>query len=82
MKIRNISIGYTFKKLPSVTNIESIRVYAQAFNLHTFTKYSGSDPEVSSVVESDTANRNLSPGTDRNSAPQARTYTFGVSINF
>ena len=32
MKVRNISIGYTFKKLPSVTNIESIRVYAQAFN--------------------------------------------------
>jgi TonB-dependent starch-binding outer membrane protein SusC len=82
MKIRNLSIGYTFKKLPSVTNISSIRVYAQAFNLHTFTKYTGSDPEVSSVVESDSQYRNLAPGTDRNSAPQARTYTFGVSINF
>ncbi len=81
MKVRNISIGYTIKKLPSVTNIESIRIYFQAFNLHTFTNYTGSDPEVSSVLESD-ANRNLAPGTDRNSAPQARTYTMGLSINF
>lgn len=77
MKVRSISAGYTFKKLPSVTNIESIRVYAQIFNLYTFTKYSGSDPEISSNGDS-----NLSPGVDRNSAPQARTYTMGLSINF
>jgi TonB-linked SusC/RagA family outer membrane protein len=82
MKVRNMSLGYTIKKLPSITGIESIRIYAQIFNLHTFTKYTGSDPEVSSVLESDTTNRNLSPGTDRNSAPQARTYTMGLSINF
>jgi TonB-dependent starch-binding outer membrane protein SusC len=77
VKIRNLSFGYTIKKLPTITNIESIRVYAQIFNLHTFTKYSGSDPEVSSNGDS-----NLSPGVDRNSAPQARTYTLGVSIKF
>jgi len=77
MKIRNISLGYTLRKLPSVTNIESIRIYAQAFNLHTFTKYSGADPEISSNGDS-----NVAPGTDRNSAPQARTYTMGLSINF
>lgn len=77
MKVRSISAGYTFKKLPSVTSIESIRIYAQVFNLHTFTKYSGSDPEISSNGDS-----NLSQGVDRNSAPQARTYTMGISINF
>ena len=77
MKVRNISAGYTFRKLPSVTNIESIRVYAQVFNLYTFTKYTGSDPEISSNGDS-----NLSPGCDRNSAPQARTFTMGLSINF
>ena len=77
LKVRNISAGYTFKKLPSITNIESIRVYAQIFNLYTFTKYSGSDPEIST-----NGNSNLTPGIDRNSAPQARTYTMGVSINF
>jgi TonB-linked SusC/RagA family outer membrane protein len=77
MKVRSISAGYTFKSLPAVTGIESIRVYAQIFNLHTFTKYTGSDPEISSNGDS-----NLSPGVDRNSAPQARTYTMGLTVNF
>lgn len=77
LKVRSISLGYTIKKLPAITNIDNIRIYAQIFNLHTFTKYTGADPEISS-----NGNSNLSPGVDRNSAPQARTYTFGVSINF
>ena len=77
VKLRNIALGYTIRKLPSVTSIESIRVFVQVFNLHTFTKYTGSDPEISSNGDS-----NVSPGVDRNSAPQARTYTFGVNISF
>lgn len=77
VKVRDISFGYTIKNLPSITNIEKIRVYAQIFNAAVFTKYSGSDPEVST-----NGNSNLTPGVDRNSAPQARTYTFGVSVSF
>jgi TonB-linked SusC/RagA family outer membrane protein len=77
VKVRNVSIGYTFKKLPSVTNIESIRLYGQIFNALVLTNYTGSDPEVST-----NGNANLTPGIDRNTAPQARTYTFGLSINF
>ncbi len=78
LKIRNISLGYTFKNiLPGVANIERIRVYGQVFNAYMFTKYSGSDPEVSTNTDS-----NLAPGVDRNTAPQARTYTFGVNVSF
>lgn len=76
-KVRNISLGYTFKKLPKVLDIQSIRLYAQVFNAYVFTKYSGSDPEVSTNGGS-----NLTPGIDRNTAPQARTYTFGINVNF
>lgn len=77
VKVRNISIGYSFKNLPAVTKIEKIRLYAQVFNAFVFTNYSGSDPEVST-----NGNANLTPGVDRNTAPQARTYTMGVSVNF
>jgi hypothetical protein len=78
MKVRNISAGYTFKNiLPGVMNIERIRVYGQVFNAYVFTKYSGSDPEVSTNTDS-----NLAPGIDRNTAPQARTYTFGLNVSF
>jgi len=77
LKVRNFSAGYTFKDLPASVGIQSIRIYAQMFNAFVFTKYTGSDPEVS--TNGDT---NLTPGIDRNSAPQARTYTFGLNLSF
>jgi TonB-dependent starch-binding outer membrane protein SusC len=42
-----------------------------------FTKYTGSDPEVSA-----NGNSNLAPGVDRNTAPQARSYSFGINVTF
>jgi TonB-dependent starch-binding outer membrane protein SusC len=77
VKIRNISLGYTFKKLPDIMNIQRIRVYAQTFNTYVFTNYTGSDPEVSA-----NGNSNLAPGIDRNSAPQARSFAFGLNVTF
>jgi len=78
LKVRNLSVGYTFKNLlPDVMNISSLRVYGQVFNAFMFTKYSGSDPEVSTNTDSNTA-----PGIDRNTAPQARTFSFGVNVSF
>jgi len=77
VKVRNISAGYSFKNFPGVLNIERIRLYAQVFNAYVFSKYSGSDPEVSTNADS-----NLAPGIDRNTAPQARTFSFGVNVSF
>ena len=50
----------------------------QAQNLFVMTGYSGMDPETLSNVESST----LSGGTDKNTLPQARTYTIGVNLSF
>ena len=77
LKVRSFSAGYSFKDFPEITGIERIRVYAQLFNAFVFTNYTGSDPEVS--TNGDT---NLTPGIDRNSAPQARTYTLGINVTF
>jgi TonB-linked SusC/RagA family outer membrane protein len=77
MKVRSVSLGYTIKKLPADIGIEKIRVYAQVFNAFVLTNYTGSDPEVSA-----NGNSNLTPGIDRNTAPQARSYSFGVNISF
>ena len=78
VKVRNISAGYSFKNvLPGVLNIERLRLYAQVFNAYVFTNYSGSDPEVSTNSDS-----NVAPGIDRNTAPQARTYSFGINVSF
>jgi len=77
LKIRNISAGYSFTNFPEITGIDRIRLYGQIFNAFVFTNYEGSDPEVS--TNGDT---NLTPGIDRNSAPQARTYTLGINVTF
>jgi TonB-dependent starch-binding outer membrane protein SusC len=77
MKVRNLSAGYTFKSIPGSFGIDRVRVYAQIFNAFVFTGYTGSDPEVST-----NANSNLTPGVDRNTVPQARTYSFGVNVSF
>ncbi len=78
LKIRNISLGYTFKNVwKQGMNFEKIRIYAQVFNAFIITGYSGSDPEVSTNTDS-----NVAPGIDRNTAPQARTYSFGVNLSF
>jgi TonB-dependent starch-binding outer membrane protein SusC len=77
VKLKNISLGYTFaEKVFGKSGIKSLRVYAQVTNIYTLTKYSGSDPEVST-----NGNSNLSPGIDRNSVPQATTYTFGLNVS-
>ena len=80
LRLKNISLGYTFntKKWAKAIGISKLRVYAQAQNLFVITGYSGMDPE----VMSNTTNAVLSPGVDKNTLPQARTYTFGVNLSF
>jgi hypothetical protein len=55
--------------------INSIRVYAQANNAFLWTAYAGVDPEISTNGDS-----NLASGIERNSIPQARSFTIGLNI--
>ena len=73
-KIDNLTLGYT-PALKRVSWIKKLRVYASVSNLATITGYSGIDPEVSVS--------GLTPGIDdKLRYPAARTYTFGVNLNF
>ena len=47
LRMKNILLGYTFHQpVLQKTGIQSLRVYVQAANLFTITKYSGIDPEI------------------------------------
>lgn len=77
LRLKNLQIGYSLpanavKKL----HIRSLRFYASAQNLFTFTGYTGFDPEVGT---SRAGNRN-SYGFDEITYPQARTFTFGINL--
>ncbi|MFA5296940.1 MAG: TonB-dependent receptor [Lutibacter sp.] len=65
LRIKNISIGYTF---PDIPYLEKLRVYATAQNLLTWTSYSGLDPEVANY------------GVDGGQYPVSRAFTLGFNL--
>ncbi len=78
LRLKNVSLGYTLPgRVLGKWGIESLRVYATANNLLTFTRYSGFDPEVSHNIET-----NVATGIDSGTFPQAQTYLFGLNVTF
>ena len=78
LRARNVQLGYTLpQKWTKKVFIQRLRVYAQAENLFTLTKYTGCDPEV-------TGGNGFSSdlGVDRGVYPQSRTFSVGVNLNF
>lgn len=77
LKLRNITLGYTFpKKVLNKMKISSLRLYLAAENIATLTNYSGMDPEVS------VRHSVLTPGFDWSSYPRAFNASFGLNITF
>lgn len=77
LKLKNISLGYTFpKRLIKPVGISSLRMYLAAENIATLTSYSGSDPEVS------TRHSILTPGFDWSAYPRSFNASFGINISF
>ncbi|MBO7368204.1 MAG: SusC/RagA family TonB-linked outer membrane protein, partial [Paludibacteraceae bacterium] len=71
LRLKNLTVGYTLpKKITMKARISRLRFYASANNLLTLTKYTGYDPEVGNH------------GVDYGNYPQARTFTFGINLDF
>jgi TonB-linked SusC/RagA family outer membrane protein len=81
LRARNIQIGYN---LPSTAlgkvGIERLRVYLQAQNLFTITKYSGLDPEITLANFGTGGDRTI--GVDYGAYPAPKTFLLGLSIGF
>ncbi len=69
VRIQNVSLGYTIPFAKSRI-LDNIRVYVNAGNLYTFTKFSGYDPEVGMK------------GVYSGGYPRLRKWTFGIDITF
>jgi TonB-linked SusC/RagA family outer membrane protein len=79
IRLKNIEIAYSVpaEMLRKWNAFKQLRVFAQASNLLTLTKYSGIDPEVSAFGSSATG-----AGYDNLTMPQTRAYIFGVRLGF
>ena len=87
IRIKNISLGYTLPSgvLQSLGGITSLRVYATATNLFTFTRYTGYDPESTSAATLAGNSQNMIDafsGVDHSSFPSQKIYTLGLDIKF
>ncbi|MCW9706515.1 SusC/RagA family TonB-linked outer membrane protein [Fodinibius salsisoli] len=76
LRIKNVTLGYTLPtNLASRFNLRNLRVYGSVENLHTFTGYSGYDPEIGSQTSDP-----LLMGIDNGRYPSQRIFTLGINI--
>jgi len=79
LRLKTMRLGYTLPQ--SVLNkvkMKSLRIYLQATNLFTLTKYRGLDPEVNTL--SNTAGTGNQMGVDQGSWPTPRQITVGLTL--
>ena len=75
LRMKSIELGYTIpESVMSKIKLSSLRVYVQALNLFTVTKYSGLDPEL--------GGDDRAFGSDTGNYPLVKTYVFGLNLNF
>lgn len=76
MRVKNLQVGYNFSPdLLKKLRMSNLRLYLQAYNLLTFTRYSGLDPEVyNTAIES--------MGLDHGIYPVTRAVNFGLNLSF
>ena len=77
-KIKTVTLGYDFKNIWKSCPFQQLRLYVQAQNLYTFTKYTGLDPEVGNSG----GGTGWASGIDLGLYPTSRTYLVGASIKF
>jgi TonB-linked outer membrane protein, SusC/RagA family len=76
LRMKSLQVGYTFPKtMMEAIKLQNIRIWAGGYNLLTFTKYSGLDPEIGSGSP-------LSMGVDQGYYPQAKSFMFGINASF
>lgn len=73
-RISNLTLGYNLKKIKN-TPFKSIKVFATAKNLATFTNYKGMNPEVGYGADS------WASGIDLGMYPQSRSFLVGINLN-
>ena len=71
VRLKNMELGYTFRKIRWLPLLNYVRLYASGQNLLTFSDFKGNDPEA--------------PGSGLDYGmryPMTRVYNFGVQVNF
>ncbi|MEI6946803.1 TonB-dependent receptor [Paraflavisolibacter sp. H34] len=78
LRLKNLVVGYTLpQRWSQKVRSTQVRLYVTAQNLHTWTKYTGFDPEVSRNGQT-----TLTQGIDYALYPNAKTISGGLTLSF
>lgn len=73
LKINQITLSYNIdRKISQKYGINSVNIYGTAYNVYTFTNYSGPNPESVTALGRDSSN----------GYPNKRSYTLGIQVQF
>jgi TonB-linked SusC/RagA family outer membrane protein len=79
LRNKQMQLGYTLpSSVLSRIGVDHFRIYIQATNLFTITKYTGLDPE----LQNSDINRGVGFGIDNGNYPHTAAYLVGVNLNF
>lgn len=77
VRLKTVSLSYLFdQKVCKALRVKDLKVYSTAYNLYTWTAYSGQDPDVSPP------NRPDSLPKDYSRTPPSQKIMFGVNVTF
>jgi len=78
LRLNTVTIGYSLPgNVLHRLSLSRLRIYATAYNVWTWTKYSGYDPEVDMVRGTP-----LTPGIDWSAFPRSRSFNVGINVEF
>jgi hypothetical protein len=81
-RLKNLQLGYTVpKSVVQRFGMKTFRVYFTGTNLLTWTKFQGSDPEMT-VSDNSKGSNDRANGIDWGTYPAARSYNVGVNLTF
>jgi TonB-linked SusC/RagA family outer membrane protein len=78
LRLNTLTLGYTLpRKFTNRARMSTVRVYVTAYNLYTWTSYTGFDPEVDTR-----RNPPVTPGVDYSAYPKSRSFVGGINVTF
>jgi hypothetical protein len=85
LRAKTMQLGYTLPKdIMSKLKLQKIRLYIQAQNLFTITKYTGADPDLSIIRGqfNSGVNTDGAIGIDQSGFPNPKQFLFGLNVTF
>jgi len=77
LRLKSLSLSYVFnQKVTRWLNVNDVKLFATAYNLYTWTNYSGQDPDVAPPSRPDTLPR------DYSRTPPSKKFMFGINLIF